>query len=294
MGYSVMVLRMKIGFPLLVLFLLLSFCVDHAMSSNDYVDDDCDDGMSYTEGSEFQTNMRLAFATLIADVNLHGFSNATEGEGSDRVYATAQCRGDVDKNTCKECIDTSTQQVNDTDCTYPMEAIIWYENCQLRYSNTYFFGHLDVTDHGYNRYKYDLASESFNETLGSLLQNLSSRATTGHSTLMFATGSIQWNGLQTIYGLVQCTGDTSPADCKTCLETTRSRIPTSSCSNFISCELVTGSCRLRYSTELFYATTTTPTQSPPPPPSSPKPSLLTPPPNSEPLTSNITTFTTSG
>ncbi|XP_049936568.1 cysteine-rich repeat secretory protein 38-like [Nymphaea colorata] len=310
MGYSVMVLRMKIGFPLLVLFLLLSFRVDPAMSSNDYIDSYCNTDINYIDGSEFQTNMRLAFATLIADVNPLGFSNATQGEGSDRVYAMAQCRGDVGQNTCKECIDTSTQKVNDTDCTHPMEAIIWYENCQLRYSNTDFFGILDVAHSGYNSWNDDVvADESFNEQLGSLLQNLTSLATTPRepaSKLMFATGNILYTDLQTIYGLVQCTGDTSVADCKQCLDTTRSQIPTTEfCDHSTGCEIVTGSCRLRYDTKLFYETTTTSIPSPPPPPadsspspslppnsaplSSPEPSVLTPPPNSAPVTSNTTT-----
>ncbi|KAF3773384.1 hypothetical protein EJ110_NYTH55422 [Nymphaea thermarum] len=231
MGYSVMVLRMKMGFPLLVLFLLLSFRVDHAMSSNDYIDSYCNADVNYIDGSEFQTNMRLAFATLIADVNPLGFSNATQGEGSDRVYGMAQCRGDVDQNTCKECIDTSTQKVDDTDCTNPMEAIIWYENCQLRYSNTDFFGSLDVNHSSHWRWTYNTVEDpdTFKDKLGSLLINLTTQATREPSTVMFATGYTQHTTLVSIYGLVQvwiyglvqCVGDTSLADCKTCLDDTR-------------------------------------------------------------------------
>ncbi|XP_031503751.1 cysteine-rich repeat secretory protein 38-like isoform X1 [Nymphaea colorata] len=263
MGYSVMVLRMKIGFPLLVLFLLLSFRVDQAMSSNDFVDSYCNRDINYIDGSKFQTNMHLAFATLIADVNPLGFSNAPEGEGSERVYAMVLCRGDIDKQTCKECIDTSTQKVNDTDCTYPMEAIIWYEKCQLCYSNTKFFGHLDVDQSGAHLWNSPDVNDSFNEKLSSLLQNLISQATTGRSTPLFATGSIPWNGQETIYGLMQCTRDTSLANCQKCLETTRSQIPTSdTCQHSIGCEFVRGSCRLRYDTVLFYGTTT---PNPPPP-----------------------------
>ncbi|XP_031499281.1 cysteine-rich receptor-like protein kinase 10 [Nymphaea colorata] len=90
---------------------------------------------------------------------------------------------------------------------------------------------------------------------------------------MLATGNIPYTDLQTIYGLVQCTGDIILADCKQCLDTIRSQIPTT-CDTAHGCEIATGSCQVVYDTELFYDTTTAPclppqSSSPPPPNSSP-------------------------
>ncbi|XP_049931212.1 cysteine-rich receptor-like protein kinase 37 [Nymphaea colorata] len=53
--------------------------------------------------------------------------------------------------------------------------------------------------------------------LGSLLKNLTSAATTVPSRLMFAMAATYYRIGQTLYGLVQCTRDTSLADCKDCL-----------------------------------------------------------------------------
>uniref|UniRef100_A0A5K0ZEJ1 Uncharacterized protein n=1 Tax=Nymphaea colorata TaxID=210225 RepID=A0A5K0ZEJ1_9MAGN len=88
-----------------------------------------------------------------------------------------------------------------------MDAIIWYEHCQLRYSNTNFFGHLNVEDYG-SWYWIDDKMEqpkAFSEELGSLLKNLTDQATTQPNSMfsmfpmsMFATGNITYNDLQTI------------------------------------------------------------------------------------------------
>ncbi|KAF3774879.1 hypothetical protein EJ110_NYTH43834 [Nymphaea thermarum] len=318
MGYSVVVLRMKIGFPLPLLFLLLSFRMDHAMKTNDYIGSQCLTTPSDTDESVFDMNMESVFQNLLTAPT--GFSNTTVGEGSDKVYGLAQCRGDLGQDACEDCISNSTQQIVETYCPNATDAIIWYENCQLRYSATNFFGSLDVDHYSSWHYVYDSVEEpdAFKEKLGSLLINLTSQATREPSTVMFATGYTQHTTLVSIYGLVQCTGDTSLADCKQCLDTTRSQIPTT-CDAAHGCEIATGSCRLRYDTQLFYGTQTTPASSPPAPPSnssrspspSPSPSLspshprisappdsrssvLTPPPNSSPVSNATSNTTTPG
>ncbi|XP_049937202.1 cysteine-rich receptor-like protein kinase 10 [Nymphaea colorata] len=81
--------------------------------------------------------------------------------------------------------------------------------------------------------------------------------------------NIPYTGLQMIYGLVQCTGDTSLADCKQCLDSTMSKIPWT-CDNSSGCEIATGSCRVVYDTQLFYDTS--PQSNSPHPPNSNPPS----------------------
>uniref|UniRef100_A0A5K0ZBL1 Gnk2-homologous domain-containing protein n=1 Tax=Nymphaea colorata TaxID=210225 RepID=A0A5K0ZBL1_9MAGN len=79
-----------------------------------------------------------------AQASPHGFAKATAGEGSERVYGLVQCRGDVDQETCNLCISTSTDQVIHPYCGTSLDAIIWYEKCQLHYSKTDFFGRLNI------------------------------------------------------------------------------------------------------------------------------------------------------
>ncbi|XP_031500172.1 cysteine-rich receptor-like protein kinase 14 isoform X2 [Nymphaea colorata] len=275
MVYPVMVPSLlKVDFYILLL-LLLSFNVDHAMSTNDYIDCRCSVTANYTDGSAFEVNMHSLFSILTNDALPTGFSNATVGVGSDTVHSLVQCRGDIDQDSCKECIRNSTQQVVGY-CPYNMDAIIWYEKCQLRYSITNFFGQLNVEDYGYWYWINDKMEDAkaFNENLGSLLKIFTYQATTEPSRLMFATSNIPYDDQQTICGLVQCTRDISLAGCSLCLNSTIFKIR-GTCENGHGCEVAAGSCRVRFDTELFYGTPTTPTSSLPAPPSnsSPTPSF---------------------
>ncbi|KAF3774869.1 putative cysteine-rich receptor-like protein kinase 30 [Nymphaea thermarum] len=290
-------IRLKIGFSLFLL--LLSLHVDHAMSStNDHIDHRCSTTDNYTAGSVYEMNMEAVFSTLTNDALPFGFSNVTVGQGPETIYGLVQCRGDVDQQDCKACVYNSTIQVVKY-CPNTMDAIIWYQKCQLRYSNTDFFGWLNMDDTGNWYWTNDKVTDikGFNEKLAQLLKNVTSLAATittePASKLMFATGNIPYTDLQTIYGLVQCTGDISLADCKQCLGSTMSQIP-STCVNSSGCErkLPGGlrGCHKKQGrdTQLFYDTTTAPSlppqsSSPPPPNSSlPPQSSSPPPPNSSP------------
>ncbi|KAF3774872.1 hypothetical protein EJ110_NYTH43823 [Nymphaea thermarum] len=136
MVYSVMgLIRLQNGF------LHHSLHVDCEMSINNYIGSVCSVANYSTEG-EFESNMSSVFSNLTNAAHPHGFAKATAGE---RVYGLVQCRGDVDQETC---ISTSTDQIVDPYCGTSLDAIIWYEKCQLRYSNTDFFGRLNVENSG--------------------------------------------------------------------------------------------------------------------------------------------------
>ncbi|KAF3774042.1 Cysteine-rich repeat secretory protein 38 [Nymphaea thermarum] len=266
---------LKVGIPCLFL-LLLSIHVDHAMSSNLYLTRRCSIAANYTDGDEFDVNMDSVFSTLKNEAPSIGFLNTTKGQGPEEVYGLVQCRGDVGKEECRTCISRPTIEIVQY-CPNTKDAIIWYEKCQLRYSNTNFFGLLNVND----SYRWSWTNstveyqEEFYESLGSLLENLTSGATTEPWRLMFARDATEYSDRQTLYGLVQCTRNTSLADCKECLETAISQINSSNCCDSKGCELLKGSCRVRFDTNIFYSTADT--TSPSPPPSSPPPNSSPPP-----------------
>ncbi|XP_031499282.1 cysteine-rich repeat secretory protein 38-like [Nymphaea colorata] len=163
------------------------------MSSNDYINSRCNVTANYTGGSKFERNMHGVFNILTKDAPPSGFANVTKGKGSGRVYGQAQCRGDIDPEGCNSCIRNSTLDIVQKYCPNASDAIIWYENYQLRYSNTDFFGHLNVEDSGNWFWINDKVKEpnAFNQKLGSLLKNLASQATTEpNSKFMLATGNI--------------------------------------------------------------------------------------------------------
>ncbi|XP_031499246.1 cysteine-rich repeat secretory protein 38-like [Nymphaea colorata] len=190
-------MMLKIGFSFL---LLVSVHVDHAMScTHDQIDHRCSTTGNYTVGSVYELNMESVFSTLTKNAPPFGFSNVTVGQGSETVYGLVQCRGDVDQQDCKACIFNSIIQIVEY---YPntMDAIIWYQKCQLCYSNTDFFVQLNMDDFGCWHWTSGkvMDSKEFNEKLGHLLKDLTSLATSPTepaSKLMFATGNIPYTDL---------------------------------------------------------------------------------------------------
>ncbi|KAF3772973.1 Cysteine-rich receptor-like protein kinase 10 [Nymphaea thermarum] len=270
---------LRIGIPrplLLLLLLLLSIHVGRAMSSNLYLMRRCSIAANYTDGDEFEVNMDSVLSTLKNDAPSIGFLNTTKGQGPEEVYGLVQCRGDIGEEECKSCISRSTIEIVQY-CPNTKDAIIWFEKCQLRYSNTNFFGLLNLIDSvSWTWVNSSVESpKKFYGPLVSLLKNLTSAATTEPSKSMFARNATEYTIRQTLYGLVQCTRDTSLADCKVCLETAISEINSSTCGDSTGCELLKGSCRVRFDTNIFYSTADT--TSPSPPPSSGLPNSSPPP-----------------
>ncbi|KAF3775904.1 hypothetical protein EJ110_NYTH35829 [Nymphaea thermarum] len=216
---------LKIGIPRLLLLLLLSIHIDRAISGNQFLYTRYSVAANYTDGDEFEVNMDSVFSTLKNEAPSIGFLNTTMGQGPEGVYGLVQCRGDVGKEECKSCITRSTIEIVQY-CPNTKDAIIWFEN---------------IVDF----------PEAFYGLLTSSLKNITSAATTEPSRLMFARNETEYTIRQTLYGLVQCTGDTSLTDCKNCLETAISQINSTTCGDSKGCELLKGSCRVRFDTNIF-------------------------------------------
>ncbi|KAK0578916.1 hypothetical protein LWI29_018329 [Acer saccharum] len=73
--------------------------------------------------------------TLSSKASVNTFYN----ESSDGVYILFLCRGDVSVATCQTCVKNASQVIRQR-CSTNKTAIIWYDQCMLRYSNTNFFG----------------------------------------------------------------------------------------------------------------------------------------------------------
>ncbi|KAI4298628.1 hypothetical protein L6164_032163 [Bauhinia variegata] len=66
---------------------------------------------------------------------------------SDTVYGLFMCRGDVPPDLCRECVVNATQRLENTSslvCPFGKGAIIWYDECFVRYSNRNFFSTVDT------------------------------------------------------------------------------------------------------------------------------------------------------
>ncbi|OAY70084.1 Cysteine-rich receptor-like protein kinase 25 [Ananas comosus] len=186
-----------------------------------------------TRQQHLRANLRQLRASLpsIASVS-DGFSTASTGETPDQVWGLALCRGDINATDCRTCLggaSNDTQQL----CPYNKAAVIWYDDCLLKYSNQNFTSIFNNSEQIYmwntqniprgrfpgytqNTTIYDF----FNQVVKTLLSDVANSAASNSNTgKLFATGELTiTNGFPTIYGLVQCTPDMSGPECRQCLQ----------------------------------------------------------------------------
>lgn len=215
----------------------------------------CQDSANYTSNSTFGTNLGLLFSALSSNASLNnGFYNTTIGQDANRVYGLVLCRGDATNETCRDCINTASSEVVSR-CSNNRSAIIWYDNCLLRYSNQSFFGSTDNSPQFYMWNTGNLSQSDvsrFNTITGELMNGLASKAANEPWNRMFATGEANFSSfISRIYGLAQCVRYISSSGCYRCLESTISSMPTY-CDGKIGCRVVGPVCNVRFETYLFY------------------------------------------
>ncbi|KAI3796620.1 hypothetical protein L1987_39298 [Smallanthus sonchifolius] len=145
-------------------------------------------------------------------------------------------------------------------CTNQKEAIGYYDECFLKYSNE--TGNADDVARPNDQNTSDV--NRFNGALRQLMDLLRGEAAAGGQLLKFATGNISGPDFSTIYGLVQCTPDLSEQVCNDCLEAAINRIPNTDLYGRVGGRILQSTCNFRY--EIFDFINRTTLVFPPPPP----------------------------
>ncbi len=71
------------------------------------------------------------------------FYNTTSGQNtSEPVYGLYDCRGDVTIQVCRTYVVAAVKEIKNK-CSREKIAVIWYNECLLRYSNWSFFSTVD-------------------------------------------------------------------------------------------------------------------------------------------------------
>ncbi|KAK1416734.1 hypothetical protein QVD17_25850 [Tagetes erecta] len=229
---------------------------------------------NYTKNSTYQRNLDSTLATLPTTNSGLGFFNRSIGQGSDRVYSVALCRGDINQDVCLNCLNVSIVNLLQL-CPNQKGAIIYYDFCSLIYSNQ------DISANNlvyfgmyFPRVQNSTNKEVFNVALRSLLGNLTFNAANGDSLRKFASGNMtSGSDIETIYGIVQCNPDLSELRCSECLGRTISEFVIDRYGGRIGGRSLLPRCYFRYEVYKFFNGTSTP--SPPSNYSQPPPSLLT-------------------
>lgn len=237
-----------------------SFLLFHLVISGiTYFQYECIDIGNYTRSSVFQTNLNRVLPNLSSIAAQTGFHNSTLGQTVDTVYALFLCRGDVPHKVCEDCVSAAAQKVVEG-CPVQKEAIIWYEECMLRYSNRSIFSLLEVEPRYYSNASNQVSSVSyFSQVLSNTMDSIIHKAAYNSPTPTFATEEANYTLFSKLYNLVQCTPDITADECNRCLrvaiDTYQRRL-----SGSVWGKVYTPSCQLRYDIAPFYSVETPPTQ----------------------------------
>ncbi|GAB2228762.1 hypothetical protein Drorol1_Dr00022892 [Drosera rotundifolia] len=198
---------------------------------------------NFTANGPYASNLDQLETYLYYQTPWFGFALGAVGSTPDQAYGLANCRGDVNFTTCQTCVAEAKSTISQL-CPSNKGGIIWYDFCELKYSNSDFFHKIDTQNEFFLLNVNNVSNPvSFNAKTNELLSLLSEQASL--SPRLFATGAASFDATTTIYGLAQCTRDLSNPDCKTCLDEAISQLP-SCCSGKQGGRVVGGSCNVRY------------------------------------------------
>ncbi|CAA7060167.1 unnamed protein product [Microthlaspi erraticum] len=252
------------GFLFLLTF-LTSLSLSVQQQRPEYVGFNCS-SRTYLKNSKYSSNLKTLLLSLSSKDNhlfSNGFQGLNTGDDQDAVFVVFLCRGDLSPETCGDCVSFA---VNDTlnQCPDGKEALIYYSDCMLRYSDRDILVHplissgkLLVND---LRVAANLSGR-FNKVLLSLLNDAAEEAAS--SPRKFAAKKANFTSSQNVYVVAQCTPDLRKENCSSCLQRSISQLPR----DRIGGRLLWPSCNLRYELYLFYNQTlnaTLPVPLPPP------------------------------
>lgn len=226
---------------LVVLFFSIA---SHAAIAADPLYHFCFSEANYSNPSPYYDNLGNLLSLLSNQAPLTGFGRGSIGQDqASRVNGLALCRGDVSSSTCKSCIVDAGKELLYR-CPNKKGAIIWYDYCLVKYSDTYFFGEIDYRNRFYMWNINEVQNpKEFNQKTKDLLTNLADMASA--SPKLYATAEREIEEATKLYGLVQCTRDLKGPGCKKCLYDAITEIP-NCCDGKRGGRVVGGSCNFRY------------------------------------------------
>ncbi|KAL9243533.1 hypothetical protein vseg_017408 [Gypsophila vaccaria] len=245
--------------------------------------------LNYTQGSVYENNLHRLLVNLSSKSSSLKFYNSTLGVGSNQVYGLFQCRDDVGLDQCNTCVEDATRMIIE-ECPLFGEAIVWYDECMLRYASRDIFS-VSETSPWVRRWSTEDISNSteFGPMLESSLIVLIKNASS--SSPHFASSKTNWTSKQPLYSFAQCTPDIDTFGCYTCLDTALSNI-IDCCSDNQAAIFFMPSCQLWFNTTGRFLNDQPSIMAPPPAPA-PILSLPRSPPHSTPIdNTSVTTKNT--
>jgi hypothetical protein len=225
----------------------------------------CSNETTFTPNSNYQLNLNHLLSSLSSNATREsGFYNATAGQTpAATIYGLFLCRGDLTTDACRDCVATATTEIVQQYCPVRKVAMIWYDECMLRYSNRSFFSTMEEEPrHFIYNWRNITEQDRFRKLVNATLNDLVPQAANAPSgAKKFAANRVNFTEFRTLYSLVQCTPDISRSDCNMCLRGAITNLPMC-CDGKEGGRVLYPSCNLRYETYPFYQIQSIPTPSP--------------------------------
>ncbi|XP_019174716.1 PREDICTED: cysteine-rich receptor-like protein kinase 10 isoform X2 [Ipomoea nil] len=267
---------------MIMIWFCLLMCIIAKGSSLKVMNYDCRNTTSYTPNSTYKANLDSLLSNLHSNATRdNGFYHATVGgsrRSNDTVHGLFLCRGDVSTDDCRSCIGEARIKILEL-CTNETTAIVWYDNCLLRYSETSMLGILDQSTW------YEMSNpknetevpNQFMELVGNMFDQIITPVSSG-SDKKFAVLQTNFSVesiflFETVYVLGQCTPDLSTVDCQICFRNAINELPYC-CYGALGARAVYPSCSVRYELYAFYNVSAVASPPPRPPIHPPSPPLL--------------------
>ncbi|KAJ4703222.1 Cysteine-rich receptor-like protein kinase [Melia azedarach] len=217
-----------------ILLLQLISLLSYATSQTVYVDQKmvlyCP-ASNTTASNKFISNLNYLFnQTLYSQAGKSLYYNATEGSFPDTAYGLYLCKYNISFQSCQKCIVTAVNAVMQK-CNGTKNAIIWYEECMVRYSDD----PLPIMDTSIvlcqsavlSVYIVRNVSVPYNvtQTLAQSFEDVIAMPSLSSSS--YATKETSISSLYKLHSYAQCIPVLSKEDCRACLS--KSLVTVSTC-----------------------------------------------------------------
>jgi hypothetical protein len=232
---------------------------------------ECSNTTTFVRNSPYQANLNILLSSLAGNAtrnDINGFYNASTGHDVYEVYGLFLCRGDVSVEVCQECVNLARNDVVQR-CPIQKEAIIYYDLCFLRYSNSNIFSSPSQSPALvyilWNTQNITVDVKFNNRVVSSISDAAKEAARAPSGEKKFAAKNVTYTWEESLYVLVQCTPDLSKYDCNRCINLTLSYLPIY-INNKRGGRVMYPSCNSRFETYSFYNVAAVVAMSPPPVP----------------------------
>uniref|UniRef100_A0A2N9IYK4 Cysteine-rich receptor-like protein kinase 10 n=1 Tax=Fagus sylvatica TaxID=28930 RepID=A0A2N9IYK4_FAGSY len=246
--------KFPISLKLVSLFIFLSLLSLTSEAAPTYASHDCSNSSFFTRNSTYQANLNIVLSALYSNsTRQDGFYKTAVGQNPpDVVTGLLLCRGDLTPTACQDCISNATKDILNR-CPLDKVALIWYDECTLRFSNETDLNNLVPFVNMFTTNQNIVAAEldRFNGLLASTMKSLAQTAANSQTNKKFDTAVVKFTSSLTLYSLVQCSPELAVSGCLTVLESAIASLP-ACCSGKQGGKVLLPSSNIRYELYPFF------------------------------------------